>query len=103
MVGLGFFKQNKAPRVHHGALRLIGGGGGNRTPVRRFSASGFYMLSRGFGSRAPRIPPAGTKERQPQFGFARDCPEARRRGLARFSDTLTRAYGRGPEGRSVAI
>ncbi len=60
------------------------------------------MLSQGFQSRVLRIPLAGTRERQPQFIFAHRCPEAQRKRLSRFSDTLTQAYGHGPEGRSPA-
>ena len=40
-------------------LREFGGGGGNRTPVRKVSIKGVYMLILYFKSRSGKLPEAG--------------------------------------------
>ncbi len=44
-------KETKKPQLY-AEVFLIGGGGGNRTPVRKSSTQSFYMLSSLFGSRS---------------------------------------------------
>ena len=51
-------------------LSLLGGGGGSRTPVRRFFTPGYYVRFRSFGSRRRGPRPAGFPSDHPGLIFA---------------------------------
>jgi hypothetical protein len=75
------------------SIREYGGGGGNRTPVRRYFGKGAYVRSPPFCSRTRRLQRTRSVECQP----LRSRPDRRgpRPRPARFVVALNSPYGRG--------